>query len=455
MKKNKSPWIHQLDKERVFSPLGEDLETEIAVVGAGIAGVSTCFFLLENTDKDVVLLEGGKLAHGATGHNAGQITSYFERSLSDIADEFGVLMAKAGQEAIESAWELLDEMYTRAGLDIPMSRFLGHAGIVDLEVVLQFLKDNHFKKTVGLQTEEIFVSDDFESLGEIPEEFSNLYRIVPQEDILGRLETRDRRFIASASKQKGCLNSALFCQEVMAYLLKSYSDRVKFFENTHIGKIVLRHDSALLDAGNHTLKSEKVILCTNGFENMHILNESGLDIDTRYHHDVRGVIGFMSGYLKPLDKPPTAISYIYKSDSELDGEYFYLTRRQFEYEGSPDLNLISIGGPEIALDERSIYTSERDYPEVAEKSIDDFARNIFEGDSEKQIDYIFRWHGLMGYTTNKIRLIGEEPKNHVLLYNLGCNGIGILPSIYGGKRISRIIAGEQMELSIFDPRVGV
>src|SRR3989344_5529511 len=214
MKNNKSPWIHQLDKERVFSPLGEDLETEIAVVGAGIAGVSTCFFLLENTDKDVVLLEGGKLAHGATGHNAGQITSYFERSLSDIADEFGVLMAKAGQEAIESAWELLDEMYTRAGLDIPMSRFLGHAGIVDLEVVLQFLKDNHFKKTVGL-------------------------------------ETRDRRFIASASKQKGCLNSALFCQEVMAYLLKSYSDRLKFFENTHIGKIVLRHDSALLDAGNH------------------------------------------------------------------------------------------------------------------------------------------------------------------------------------------------------------
>jgi hypothetical protein len=56
----------------------------------------------------------------------------------------------------------------------------------------------------------------------------------------------------------------------------------------------------------------------------------------------------------------------------------------------------------------------------------------------------------MGYTKNGIRFIGPEPKNNVLLYNLGCNGVGILPSIYGGKKISRHLAGESVEKSIFD-----
>jgi glycine/D-amino acid oxidase-like deaminating enzyme len=38
-----------------------------------------------------------------------------------------------------------------------------------------------------------------------------------------------------------------------------------------------------------------------------------------------------------------------------------------------------------------------------------------------------------------------------VLYNTGCNGIGILPSIAGGKRIARILKGEILPKSIFDP----
>jgi len=58
----------------------------------------------------------------------------------------------------------------------------------------------------------------------------------------------------------------------------------------------------------------------------------------------------------------------------------------------------------------------------------------------------------MGYTTSGLRLIGPEPANPVLLYNLGCNGIGILTSIYGGKKISDFLAGKTMPPSIFDPK---
>jgi hypothetical protein len=39
-----------------------------------------------------------------------------------------------------------------------------------------------------------------------------------------------------------------------------------------------------------------------------------------------------------------------------------------------------------------------------------------------------------------------------LLYNLGCNGVGFLPSIFGGHRVSRLLADQTLAPSVFDPR---
>jgi len=86
------------------------------------------------------------------------------------------------------------------------------------------------------------------------------------------------------------------------------------------------------------------------------------------------------------------------------------------------------------------------------QSINNFMKETYNIDHNKKIEYKFSWHGLMGYTSNRIRLIGTEPQNKILLYNLGCNGVGILPSVFGGRHISRIIAGEQLSQSIFDPK---
>jgi glycine/D-amino acid oxidase-like deaminating enzyme len=93
------------------------------------------------------------------------------------------------------------------------------------------------------------------------------------------------------------------------------------------------------------------------------------------------------------------------------------------------------------------------YSQEAHKAIDDFIHTTYRYAPPGFIDYRYLWHGLMGYTQNGVRLIGPEPANKTLLYNLGCNGVGILPSIYGGKKISQILNGEQLEESIFDPHI--
>ncbi|MDO8565111.1 MAG: FAD-binding oxidoreductase [bacterium] len=452
--KNNSPWIHQLNKERVIEHLKKDIESDVAVVGGGIAGISTAFFILRDTLKSVTLLEGGRLGHGATGHNAGQVTNYFERSFHELVEEFGLEKASAGQRSIELAWELMGQMYTEANLDIPFSRFTGFAGFSTFEQIIAVLKNNVLRSRGGLDVRPLLIANNIESKDSIPAEYEGFYVLVPQTEILDKLETTNADFIALAESQKGVVNSALFTERVAEYLLKKYPDRFFLYEQTHINKVVLHKEYAMLDAETHTVKAWKVVLCTNGFDRIKIFDASGLEIDTRFHHSIHGVVGRMSGYLEDMAKPPMAISYymgVQASFDDMDDPYFYLTRRAYEYNDNKH-NLTCLGGPQQMIPDRAEYHPEFDYPEEIEKTTDAFLHKLYNIDPTKNVEYLFTWHGLMGYTPNGVRLVGEEPKNPVLLYNLGCNGVGILPSIFGGDRIAKLIKGEKLTASIFDPQ---
>lgn len=450
MRKNTSPWLRQLNTARTTKTLTTDVVTDVVVIGAGIAGVATAFFILKYTDKKVAVVERHKLAHGATGHNAGQIVSYFERGFASLVEEFGAEKARDAQRAIEDAWNLVDEMYTDATMSIPLSRFIGHAGLCSLDQVLLHLKNNFHRRAVGLPVETMRISDHVSFLQQIPAEYEGLYSVVPHHDVLEALETHVKDFVAVLSYQKGCMNSALFTQELFGYLERAYPDRFALYENTPIEKIVLHDNYALLDAGRHTLEAGRVVLCTNGFESITLINKTGLDIDTKYHHLVSGKIGYMSGYLEKMNKAPIAISYFIDPSAKADTSYFYLTRRAYEHEGDTSHNLISIGGPEASLEETATYSHADEYPDEMTDQIDAFVKKIYNHGPHHNIDYVFTWHGLMGYTKNGIRMIGPEPKNPVLLYNLGCNGIGILPSVHGGRVIARHVAEEKLPPSIFD-----
>lgn len=450
MRKNVSPWLHQLDTERVHEELHRDIATDVAIIGAGIAGIATAFEILEKTTKSVVVLERWKIAHGATGHNAGQVVAHFERGLKSLADEFGLELAAQGQQDVESAWNILDHIYAKAKLDIPYFKFMGRTGFTSAEQVMLRLENNRLRTEAGLPIERIFLSEECGFIERIPRRYVGLYSVVKHEKIHELLETTRNDFLAVLSYQKGVINSALFCEKVVSFLKTQYADRFAIYEHTPVGKIALHSDHAIVDAGTHAVKAGRVILCTNGFENLRIFNESGLDIDTKYHLLVTGKTGYMSGYLEKNNKPPVAISYFTDPGIQEDNSYFYLTRRPYEYEKGVQHNLISIGGPDVSIEDTTPYSRDDEYPEEHAAEIDDFIKNTYDTDPNRKIDYIFTWHGLMGYTKNGVRLVGPEPKNPVLLYNLGCNGIGILPSLYGASKIARHVNGEKVARSIFD-----
>ncbi len=452
---NHSPWIKQLKRTRPIVPLDTNISADVAIVGGGIAGVTTAFFTLRDTRKSVVILEADKIAHGATGHNAGQITSYFERALSGLVEEFGPTLAIEGQQSIESGWVLLDQIVAEAKLQTPLYRFTGYAGLSTLEQILVHLKNNRCRVQGGLLPEGILVAREWEGRNEIPDEYKDLYTTVHHKDLLELLETDNQEYIASLSYQKGCMNSALFSEELIGYLITTYTDRFSFYEGSPVKTVRLAEKEATLEVLTHTVVAARVVLCTNGFDYVTIKNEAGAEIDTKFHHSIVGRVGYMSGYVEPLNHPPIAISYFPKTHEptkDPTGEnYFYLTRRPHEHEGNDSYNLICAGGPDLALPNGAGYSRENSCSEDMTTLIDDFMHNNYRNYPKAETEYSFCWHGLMGYTPNGIRRIGPEPCNPVLLYNLGCNGVGILPSVFGGKRISLFLKGDRVPQSIFDP----
>ncbi|MFM2079025.1 MAG: hypothetical protein RJA49_2915, partial [Actinomycetota bacterium] len=103
----RSPWLEQLRHGDAARPLDADLATDVVVIGAGIAGASTAFFLLRDTDQAVLLVERGRIGYGATGHNAGQLATYFERPLLDLVEEYGFDLAIAAQRELDDSWDLI------------------------------------------------------------------------------------------------------------------------------------------------------------------------------------------------------------------------------------------------------------------------------------------------------------------------------------------------------------
>ena len=447
---SRSPWIDQLRIDVKPRPLDCDATTDVAVVGAGIAGVATAFFLLRDTDNRVLLIERDSAGRGATGHNAGQLTTYFERPLFDLVDSYGFDKVIAAQRDIDNSWDLLDIMVADSGAPVRIDRFTGYLGMFALNHVMVHLRDSSLRERGGLRVGSFLVSEDAEFLGDIPSEYAHLYSVVTSGEVRDLLGTTDDRYCAVLSGMTGSINGALLIEQILEHLQARFHDRFRFVDHTSVGHIDLDATRATIDAGEHVVTAGHVVMCTNGFVDHVVDNRVGSQIATHMQHRISGRVGYMAASLESTVRAPGTVSYIRNAIIGDSAPYVYVTRRPYDQPTGP-VTLTCIGGPEVALDNRATYAPDADFPPAIIDEIDNDILPMIDSSHTRGNEYDYAWHGLMAYTESKVRLIGHEPRNPVLMYNLGCNGVGFLPSIYGGHRIARLLAGDALESSIFDP----
>lgn len=453
MKQNNSPWLTQLDHDRKTVTVEGDMSTDVVVVGGGIAGVTTLYFLLKNTDRNVVLLEARRLAHGATGHNAGQVVAEFEKPLQAIAHEHGIRKAVDGLGMVEAAWDLLDEIFNDTGIDIPFREFIGYGGYAEIGQLLFDLETEKIKSSHGLMSFPVLVSRQSGWMSRIPAEYHSLCAEVDASVVAESLGITAPGYHAALPQKKATTNSALLTERLALWCAERFPGRVDIREMSHVHGIELESSRPTVLTDRGSVSCDRVVLCTNGFENFYIHDRNGAEIDVKFHHLVRGAVGYMTAYLSKKELEPMA-NYFYDSglmrgiDPFTSDPYFYVTRRKF---GGTDEQgyLFAVGGPEVRLEEREIYLKDFDADRHFNEDAVAFAERNFD---VSEFDQKFFWHGLMGYTRTGVRMVGPEPLDPRLMYNLGCNGVGILPSIMGAAKISRHVAGETVPETIFDPK---
>jgi glycine/D-amino acid oxidase-like deaminating enzyme len=446
---SRSPWIAQFAADGPPRPLDGDARTDVVIVGAGIAGVATSFFTLRDTAKRVLLVERDRVGRGATGRNAGQLTTYFERPLCDIADEFGVELAADAQGGFDDSHDLLDLVVAESGASVQVERFTGHMGMFNLHHVLVHLRSNLIRRQGGLRLETCLVSDEAEFVSQIPAEFAGLYSVVPQARVRELLETRDDRYRAVLSDRKGCANSGVLVQQVLGYLERHYPERFRFVDHTGVDRVVVTEDRAVVHARGHSVASSQVVLCTNGFVDHVVADQAGEPIRLASDQLVTGRVAYMTAF---VDRPrtPAAMSYIRNATIGADTAYVYVTRRTYD-RADDTVTLTCMGGPEYPFHEKA-YDPDHPFPGTLLSAMDEQVRPFAQPARPPGLPYDFQWHGLMGYNNGGVRVVGAHPRHPRLHYNLGCNGVGFLPSIYGGQRVARLLAGEHLRPSIFDPR---
>ncbi len=91
-------------QKKKYPQLQRTIETDVAVVGGGLAGVMSAY-LLAKAGKRVVLLESKEIGSGATLLTTAFITQVIDTNISDLADMFGRKVTKlvweSGRKAIE------------------------------------------------------------------------------------------------------------------------------------------------------------------------------------------------------------------------------------------------------------------------------------------------------------------------------------------------------------------
>lgn len=108
----KSLWIETTKDEIILNPLEKEKETEICVIGGGLFGLTTAYYLTQQ-GKKVIVLEKGEIGEKVSGNTTGKITSqhglFYEHLINDYGKEYAKKYLEANEEAIENIKEIIKE----------------------------------------------------------------------------------------------------------------------------------------------------------------------------------------------------------------------------------------------------------------------------------------------------------------------------------------------------------
>jgi glycine/D-amino acid oxidase-like deaminating enzyme/nitrite reductase/ring-hydroxylating ferredoxin subunit len=109
-----------------YAPLRRDLEVDVAIVGAGITGI-TAALLLKAAGLKVAVVEAGRVARGVTGHTTAHVTEVIDHPFGKLIETFGLDGARLAIDATRASVEHIASTVRRRRLACDFKRVAGYS----------------------------------------------------------------------------------------------------------------------------------------------------------------------------------------------------------------------------------------------------------------------------------------------------------------------------------------
>ncbi|PYI01385.1 gamma-glutamylputrescine oxidoreductase [Aspergillus sclerotiicarbonarius CBS 121057] len=120
-------WVHHMPYQRYpdFPPLSENIKADVCIIGAGIAGISIAYELV-NRGKSVTMIEARHVLSGESGRAGGHLSNALDDGYIKIEKEHGFKGAQAAADSHTWALERVGEICKSIGIDCDYHRLPGY-----------------------------------------------------------------------------------------------------------------------------------------------------------------------------------------------------------------------------------------------------------------------------------------------------------------------------------------
>lgn len=261
-----SIWDDITDFYPKFKQLNKDLSTDVCIIGGGITGISTGYYLAKN-NIDFVLLEKNKICNSTTKFSTAKITSQHDLIYSEIVKKYGIKKAKLYLDANNEAIKNIQNIIQEENIDC------------DFEI----------------QDSYVFTQDT-NNIQNIIDEYKTLSKIGFKDvELVGRLTLPLNTKYAIKFKNQAKFNPKKYTL-ALANIIKD-----NIYENTHVIKMDKRGKKIFVYTKNRIITCNKVVLAT--------------------HYPIKDIPGF---YFAKMYQDTSYIIAVDIQDTTFDGIYISL-----------------------------------------------------------------------------------------------------------------------------------